>query len=150
MKSTRVGALFLMRAGVLVAGVAAGLPAMHGCGDDGDGDAESDEGEDLCKATGAVCVSTLTYAADVAPLMTKYCTTCHATSVPPAARMGAPTDHNFETEAGVLAEAEHVDHYAGSGPSATNTLMPPPASKLPAPTTEERAKISSWLACQTK
>jgi uncharacterized membrane protein len=141
MQSTRVWALCLWMAG---------SAALYGCGDDEDKDAESEEGEDLGKATGAVCVSTLTYATDVAPLMTKYCTTCHAKAVTGAARRDAPTDHNFETQAGVLAEATHVDHNAGSGPSATNTLMPPPAAQLPAPTTTERATLASWLACQTK
>jgi uncharacterized membrane protein len=141
MKSTRNWAMFVLLAG---------SSALYGCGSDDKGDEDSDEGPDLGKATGATCVSTLTYATDVAPLMTKYCISCHATNVPFAMRMNAPTDHNFETEAGVLAEAEHVDHYAGSGPSSTNTLMPPPAAMLPVPTTAERATLSSWLACQSK
>lgn len=146
MKSARSGALSVL----LVSLMAAGLPALVGCGDDGDGDAESEEGEDLGKATGAACVSTLTYAADVAPLMTKYCISCHAKSVTGVARLGAPVDHNSDSEAGILDEREHVDHQAGSGPQATNTLMPPPASQRPAPTTAERATLASWLACQTK
>jgi uncharacterized membrane protein len=127
----------------------AGSSALYGCGDD-DKDAESEEGQDLGKATGAVCVASLTYATDVAPLMTKYCTTCHAKAVTGASRRNAPTDHNFETQAGILEEAEHIDHNAGSGPSATNTLMPPPDEKLAVPTTTERATLASWLACQTK
>lgn len=142
MKSKRSWAL-----GVLVA-ICFGT---YGCGEDHDGDHHSEEGEeDVGVSTGALCVSTLTYAADVAPVMAKYCTTCHAKSVPAASRMGAPSNHNFETEDGVLDEAKHVDQEAGSGPNATNTKMPPPASKLPAPTVAERAIISSWLACQGK
>ena len=139
MKSTRFGALCM---------VVASFSAGYGCGDDSDGDAHSEESEAVGKSTGAVCVSTLSYATDIAPLMTKYCTSCHAASVTGAARMGAPLDHNFETQAGILAEAHHVDQVAGSGPNATNTLMPPPAAKLPVPTTAERATLSSWLACQ--
>jgi uncharacterized membrane protein len=126
--------------------VAASFSVVYGCGDDGD--AHPEEGGDLGKSTGAVCVSTLTYSADIAPLMTHYCTACHAKSVTGAARMGAPDDHNFDTEAGILAEAHHVDLAAGSGPNATNTAMPLPAAKLPVPTTAERATLSSWLACQ--
>lgn len=131
-------------------GVLTCFSALNGCGGDDDGDAESDEGPDLGKATGATCVSSLTYATDVAPLMTKYCTTCHAKSVTGTARRDAPADHNFETEAAVIEAAEHIDSNAGSGPSSTNTLMPPPAAKLPAPTAAERAIISNWLACQAK
>jgi uncharacterized membrane protein len=130
--------------------VVAGFSVVYGCGDDGDGDADSEEGGDVGKSTGAVCVATLTYTTDIAPLMTKYCTSCHAKSVTGAARMMAPADHNFETEAGILAEATHVDQEAGSGPNATNTAMPPPTSKGPVPTTAERATLASWLACQAK
>ena len=142
MKSTRFWALCMV--------VAGSFSVVYGCGDDGDGDADSEESGALGKATGAVCVSTLTYTADIAPLMTKYCTACHAKSVTGAARMSAPIDHNFDTEAGILAEAHHVDLAAGSGPNATNTAMPPPAAQLPVPTTPERATLSSWLACQAK
>ena len=141
MKSTRFWALCM---------VVASFSVVNACGDDGDGDGDSEEGEDVGKSTGALCVSTLTYTADIAPLMSKYCTACHDSSKTGAARMNAPPDHNFNTEAGILAEAKHVDQAAGSGPNATNTAMPPPAAKLALPTTAERAIISNWLACQTK
>jgi uncharacterized membrane protein len=140
MKSTRFWALCV---------VVASFSVLHGCGDDGGGGGSTEE-EDVGKSTGAVCVPTLTYTADIAPLMTKYCTSCHAASVTGAARMMAPPDHNFETEAGILEAAKHIDQVAGSGPNATNTAMPPPASKGPVPTTAERATLSSWLACQAK
>ena len=142
MKSTRFWALCMV--------VAASFSVVYGCGDDDDSDEHAEEGAGVGKSTGAVCVSTLTYSADIAPLMTKYCTTCHAKSVTGPARMNAPADHNFETEAGILAEAHHVDLAAGSGPNATNTAMPPPTANLAVPTTAERATLSSWLACQAK
>jgi hypothetical protein len=144
-----------------------GLALSFGCGgDDGgtkhdpapsggaSGDDDSDGGGDdegpVGPATGAVCDKALTYDKDIAPLMTKYCISCHATSVPVAQRNGAPTDHNFETQAGVLKETSHIDQEAGSGPKATNMTMPPPAlaSKYPAPTTPERAILAQWIACQ--
>jgi len=139
MKSTWAWALFALTTS---------FSAVYGCGDDSDGDEHSEEGGDVGVSTGAACVATLTYATDIAPLMSKYCTTCHAASVTGTARMGAPADHNFDTEAGIVAEGHHVDQAAGSGPKGTNTSMPPPASKLPVPTTAERATLASWLACQ--
>ncbi|MDB4976077.1 MAG: uncharacterized protein JWN48_4418 [Myxococcaceae bacterium] len=90
--------------------------------------------------------STLTYEADIAPIMAKYCVSCHASTVPGAQRHGAPTDHNFDTELGILEEAEHVDSNAGSSGTVTNTEMPPRG--YPAPTVEERMKLSQWLACE--
>jgi uncharacterized membrane protein len=87
----------------------------------------------------------LTYANDIAPLMTKYCTKCHATSVKGDARNGAPSDHNFETEAGVVKEAHHIDIEAAASSKVTNTSMPPEG--YPAPTVAERKKLGEWLAC---
>jgi uncharacterized membrane protein len=103
--------------------------------------------EDLGKQTDTACPtgSTVTYPNDIEPFMTKYCVTCHAKSVPVSSRNGAPTDHNFETESGVLAEATHVDQEAGASASVTNTEMPPKG--FPAPSVEERKKLSEWLAC---
>lgn len=127
--------------------VAMACVAGLGCGDDDHDHDEADEEEaDVGTATGAVCDSTLTYEADIAPFAAKYCTSCHATALTGTARQGAPGDHNFETEDGILEEKAHVDEEAGSGPSATNTAMPPAGS--PAPTKAEREKLSAWLACQ--
>jgi uncharacterized membrane protein len=126
-----------------------GLGLSTSCGDDSDKGGDSDEEADVGPKTGALCDSSLTYDTDIKPLMTKYCISCHAKSVPVAQRNGAPTDHNFETQAGVLAETTHIDEEAGSGPNATNTMMPPPAfPNYPAPTTAERATLSKWIACQ--
>jgi uncharacterized membrane protein len=114
----------------------AGTMALFACG-----------GDDLGKSTETACPtgSTVTYQDDIAPFMASYCTRCHATSVPVSARNGAPTDHNFETEAGVLAEADHVDQEAGASATVTNTEMPPKG--YPAPSVAERQKLSEWLAC---
>jgi uncharacterized membrane protein len=104
-------------------------------------------GEDEGEPTSTACPtnSTVSYEKDVAPFMTAYCTSCHATSVPVNQRQGAPRDHNFETEAGVLKEGEHVDEEAGADLTVTNTTMPPKG--YPAPSVEERRKLSEWLAC---
>jgi hypothetical protein len=58
--------------------------------------------------------------------------------------MGAPSDHNFDTEGGIHEMAGHIDQYAGSGPEVTNTSMPPSGAK---PTVEERETLSKFLAC---
>lgn len=96
--------------------------------------------------TGASCDSDLTYTADIEPFMQKYCVRCHAKDVPLEQRHGAPGDHNFDSEQGVLANAAHIAHEAASGPDATNRSMPPDGAK---PSTAERALLGSYLACQT-
>ncbi|HEY6881712.1 MAG TPA: c-type cytochrome [Polyangiales bacterium] len=124
--------------------LAIGCAAVLACGDE-DSDGDDEEGAAVGSATGATCDESLTYAKDIAPLMTAYCTSCHAVSVTGRARNGAPSDHNFDTEQGILAEKSHVDESAGSGPKATGTSMPPRGN--PQPTTDERATLSKWLAC---
>ena len=130
--------------------VTLGLSTASACGDDSS-DKDDDEAA-VGPVTGSVCDPALTYAKDIQPLMTHYCISCHAKSVPMAQRHGAPTDHNFETEAGLAAEAVHADQEAGSGPKATNTKMPPvdtqPTLNLPVPTVAERVTLSKWLACK--
>jgi len=105
-------------------------------------------GEDeVGESTSATCPdsSTLTYETDIAPILAMYCVRCHATSVSKSARHGAPSDHNFDSELGVLEEATHVDQVAGSDGTITNTEMPPKG--YPAPSVQERMKLSEWLAC---
>jgi hypothetical protein len=61
---------------------------------------------------------------------------------------------------GVLEIPDHIDQWAGSGPAATNTLMPPgqcpstPGGPLnracPQPTEQQRKDLSVWLACEVK
>ncbi|HEX6244973.1 MAG TPA: hypothetical protein VFZ61_28830 [Polyangiales bacterium] len=79
--------------------------------------------------------------------MERYCLRCHADSVPLTQRQGAPGDHNFDTERGVLSQAEHIDLVAGSGPESTNRSMPPKGSG-PYPSMEERELLAAFLACE--
>lgn len=97
-------------------------------------------------ATGATCptTQTLTYANFGKAFMQTYCLQCHSTNAQGAARNGAPADHNFDLVADIRSLAEHIDMHAGSGPLATNTSMP---DSGPMPTTDERRKLSEWLAC---
>jgi hypothetical protein len=91
--------------------------------------------------------------------MADYCTACHDSSLTRAAqRNGAPQYHDYDTLVGVLEIPDHIDQYAGSGPAAHNTQMPPgrcPSVKggslnidCPKPTDEERTNLSLWLACE--
>ncbi len=120
------------------------VQAPLGCGDDHDDDDEHEESGAVGPSTGAVCDKSLTYASDVKPLMEKYCTRCHGSKVTGAARMGAPEDHNFDSEEGIHEMAGHIDQQAGSGPDGTNTTMPP---SNPKPTMAERELLSKFLAC---
>jgi len=121
-----------------------GLVAACG-GDDKDADGESDEGGDVGLKTGAICDTALTYQ-DVQPIFQQYCVTCHDSAKTGAARNKAPTDHNFDTQDGVLDATKHIDEQAGSGPLATNTAMP--IEGYPAPSKEQRETLSKWIACQ--
>lgn len=99
--------------------------------------------------TGATCPDgggTLTYENFGKKFMEDYCLTCH--SVDSKDRKMAPADHNFDTLGDVDIMRAHIDQYAGSGPDATNTMMPPAGN--PAPSEAERKKLSEWLACGVK
>ena len=124
-----------------IACVTFALFALSSCGDD----KESDSGG----PSGATCPddSSLTYETFGRAFMEDYCTRCHSTALPGAARNGAPSDHNFDTlEAIKDTEAEHLDEEAAAGPDHVNTAMPPTA---PQPTEAERRKLGEWLACGT-
>ena len=69
----------------------------------------------------------------------------HVAIGPGADREGAPSDHNFDTLAEIRTFHEHIDEMAGSGPDATNELMP--EGDGPFPTLAERQQLSEWLAC---
>jgi cytochrome c5 len=119
--------------------------------DDDHGGAGHDDDHDVTKPigpiTGALCPddSSLTYDNFGKEFFASYCNRCHAESVTGAARMMAPSDHNFDTQAEIALLGPHIDEYAGSGPESTNTHMPP-SGKMP--TKEEREKLSEWLACE--
>ena len=99
--------------------------------------------------TGATCPqgSTLTYANFGKKFFSDYCLRCHSESVKGDARMMAPADHNFDQLSQIDLLSPHIDEKAGSGPSATNVMMPP---SDPKPTIEERQKLSEWIACGVK
>ena len=114
--------------------------------------------------TQAVCPDpdpgTLTWESFGQQFMAGYCTMCHATTLMREARNGAPILHDFDTLEGVLRLPGHIDERAGSGPAATNTLMPPdecpstPGGPINTdcrkPSQAERADLSVWLACEAK
>jgi len=101
---------------------------------------------------------TLTWESFGQKFMADYCTVCHASDLKHAARNGAPLYHDYDTLMGVLEIPDHIDSYAGSGPAAHNTLMPPgqcpsvaggPLNRnCPEPTDAERADLSTWIACE--
>ena len=99
--------------------------------------------------TGAVCPesSELTYESFGREFMTAYCTRCHSSALEGSSRQGAPSDHDFDTLAGIEETAvEHIDEEAAAGPLRVNTGMPPSA---PRPSENERRQLGEWLACGT-
>jgi len=107
-----------------------------GCG----GEAEGVPTQSVCPPG-----STLTYDTFGRPFMESYCTRCHSSTLSGSARMGAPEFHDFDTRNGIIAVAEHVDEYAGAGPAAVNTIMPPSGAR---PAEAERRQLGEWLACE--
>jgi uncharacterized membrane protein len=104
--------------------------------------------EEAGHPTGALCPpeSDVSYEGFVAPLMQEYCLECHSSSVVSRERNGAPSDHNFDTIYDLVSNAEHIDELAGVGPDSENLNMPPDGYL--APSLNERAKLSEWLACK--
>ena len=116
------------------------------------------------KATDTVCsdpdTNPLTWDSFGQQFMTTYCTMCHSSTLPHAERNGAPFAHDYDTLRTVLFIPDHIDSWAGSGPAAHNTLMPP--SRCPStpggpldrdcaePTDAERMNLSMWLACEVQ
>jgi uncharacterized membrane protein len=97
--------------------------------------------------TGSTCPegSTLSYETFGQEFMDAYCTRCHASDLTGDDRNGAPLNHDFDTKAGILAVADHIDEQAAAGPDNVNTAMPP---RAPKPTEEERRQLGEWLACE--
>ena len=112
--------------------------------------------------TKAVCPSpdpgTLTWDSFGQKFMADYCTACHSSTLNHSQRNGAPLYHDYDTLVGVMQLPDHIDQYAGAGPAADNTLMPPsrcptnPGGPLdrdcPQPTQEQRTNLSVFLACE--
>lgn len=142
----------------LCVGCALLVSSLGACakGDDDD-DGHSDEAghahdADVGPLSGATCPTdhaALTYDAFGKPFMEKYCTGCHSSKLKTAAeRMGATEGHDFDNVLGIKGVAKHIDEKAASGPSATNTAMPPPAAPGEKPTLAEREKLGQWIACE--
>jgi hypothetical protein len=112
--------------------------------------------------TKAVCPTpdpmTLTWDSFGQPFMTEFCNDCHASTLTHSQRNGAPLFHDYDSLMTVLYIPEHIDQWAGAGPAATNTIMPParcpstPGGPLdrdcPQPTEQQRMDLSVWLACE--
>lgn len=79
------------------------------------------------------------------PLFDTYCVRCHSSTLTGAARNGAPAFHDFDTRQGVDNVLLHIDKQAGSGPAATNTLMPPDS---PTPSKAQREMLAQFVACE--
>jgi len=91
-----------------------------------------------------------------------YCTNCHDSGLKMSMRNGAPLLHDFDSFIGVMEVPGHIDEQAGAGPKAHNTFMPgggtngrcpsmlggPLDEDCPQPTDEERANLSTFLACE--
>lgn len=108
----------------------------------------SDEPSVLGPATETTCPptnTTLTYNNFGKMFMESYCTKCHDENKSGEQRQGAPKYHDLDTLIGIMRVADHIDQTAASGPSATNTSMPPKGN--PAPSLEERQMLAEWIAC---
>jgi hypothetical protein len=125
--------------------ITAALPFLLG---HGGGCGGEDPGVEFGPPTEVACPpggTALTYEGFGAPFFEAYCLRCHSASVEGAARQGAPSDHNFDTQFEALALRDHIDYMAGAGAEVINDQMPP---DTPAPTLEERRMLSEWLACE--
>jgi hypothetical protein len=112
--------------------------------------------------TKAVCPDpdpmTLTWASFGQQFMIDFCTDCHSSTLVHSQRNGAPLYHDYDTLMGVLSIPDHIDSWAGAGPAASNTIMPPgrcpsmPGGALtrdcPQPSEQQRKDLSEWLACE--
>ncbi len=87
----------------------------------------------------------LTYETFARDFMTRYCVRCHSSTLSGNERNGAPSDHDFDTLAGLHAtDPAHIDEQAAAGPNHSNTEMP---SDDPRPSDGERRELGEWLAC---
>lgn len=117
------------------------IALLGGCsGDDHDDEHEGVPTQSTCP-TG----STLSYESFGKGFMESYCTRCHSSTKTGSARQGAPVGHDFDSLAGILAVAEHIDEHAAAGPAGINTEMPP---SDPRPSNEARYQLGEWLACE--
>jgi len=115
-----------------VGGIALALLVVSGaaCGSD-DPEAPSD-----------TCVdATLDYATFGKPFVSSYCVSCHGGSVKGSARMGAPADAVFDTQAQIAAKADQIKEQVvalKAMPFGTSSVKPSDA---------DRVKFGNWLDC---
>ncbi|MEO8700333.1 MAG: hypothetical protein ABI867_09830 [Kofleriaceae bacterium] len=91
--------------------------------------------------SGATCPpdSQLTWESFGRDFMAEFCTRCHAAGLQGGQRRGAPIEHDFDSQAGVQLELDHVDA------AAAGSVLMPPSSPRPSP--GERRQLAEWLAC---
>lgn len=100
-------------------------------------------GEEDDKNTEAACGS---YAEDAKPFVQKYCLGCHSESkTGNLARMLAPSDANFDTEALLFEHGHHI--YERVTPDTEEGIMPPEDGKSAQPTAPEREAFLTWMEC---
>lgn len=97
-----------------------------GCGSESNGGTCGAAVPESCPA------SAPSYTTDVAPLLQKYCVSCHNAS-------GSEPSHLLDTHSGVSSAADHVKA------EVSGCTMPPSGST--APTDAERNTILAWLVC---
>lgn len=108
---------------------------------------DSGEGTPTGKPTGATCDPSLTYDADVKPIIDSNCLRCHISSAVGPTRNDAPVGVDFDTEDMVKIWALEIELQAAAGPDAVNTLMPG-EGEIPQPSEQDRFTLGAWLACQ--
>ncbi len=78
----------------------------------------------------------VTWCADVKPIMEQYCTSCHASTLSGSARQGAPNSVDLDTYAGVRQSADRVVARMDAGSM-------PPGGGVP---TDQIATVAAWQA----
>ena len=115
--------------------------SLNACGSDSEEESEGPTGS-VCPTEG----TDLTYENFAQGFFEDYCLSCHSSSVTGNDRNDAPEDVNFDTLAGILAEADEIDSLAAAGPDSTNKEMPDGGGAKPSD--NERRQLGEWLACQ--
>ena len=98
-----------------------------------------------CAAAG---LNGLTYSSFGQSFFGNFCTRCHATTVIGIARNGAPSDHNFDSLAGVQLWSAEIDQVAAMNPTGSqkNTVMPPVGIALTFPEDGDRQRLACFIA----
>ncbi len=106
--------------------------ALAACGSSSNG---GSGGSGSCGATAQTCPATPpSYKTDVAPIISKYCTSCHAAG-------GEESDIPLDTYSGVSGRLDDITRDVQS------CDMPPTDETSTLPTDTERDTILAWIAC---